>query len=181
MPAEADARRKILARIAQRLVVVAETQIEREIVRRPEGILREDRREPLRQIVAVDAEIDRLRVVLNVSERQLIGWRGRRVQECERAEHGSARLAAGTAGVVPRERATEAEIVFAERPRRGVGELDLTTVHVGHARLADREWRGSCARICGREVLRLPQRDWRAVVPAESRLVEQVWIDDPGV
>src|SRR6185503_1413515 len=116
VPAETDARRDVIPRIAQGLAVVPESEIEREIVARAEAVLREHADEPLIELVAADAEADWLRVVLHLRQRQLIERRRRGVEECKRAEHRGAGLAAGAARVVAGSSAAETKIVFAARP-----------------------------------------------------------------
>src|SRR5207244_4059817 len=102
--------------------------------------------EPLRQLVAADPEIDRLRVLLHVGERQLIERRRRCVLEREGAEDGGAGLVAGAAGGVMNPASAEAEVMAAVRPRQCVGQLQLAAEKIGEARLSNREWcrAGTC-------------------------------------
>ena len=123
MPAEPDARREVLLRVRQRLHVVAKAEIERQIVADAHVVLRECADEPLVEGVGRDPIADRLRVVLNVRERQRVERRGRGVEECERAEHGKARLVAHAAGCVARGAAADTNRLPAARPGQRVGEL----------------------------------------------------------
>ena len=85
MPAEADARRDVLRRVGQRLPVVADAEVERQIVVHADAVLRERGDQPLIQVVARDPVADRLRVVLHVRQRQPIERRCGRVEEREGA------------------------------------------------------------------------------------------------
>ena len=123
VPAEAQARREVQRRIGQRLPVVAEPQIEREVVAHANAVLRIAGDEPLAQFVARDAVVDRLRVLLHVGQRQLVERRRRRVEEGEGAEHREAGLVAGAAGRVANQAAAEPDRVPAARPRQRVREL----------------------------------------------------------
>ena len=181
VPAEADARREVGFRVGQRLLVVAEPGVEREVVVHADAVLHEHGGEPLRQLVAADAEVDRLLVVLDVGQLQLIERRRGRRQEREGAERRGARLAAGAARGVPRHAGAEPERLFAERPRQRVGELKLAAVEVRLARLADRERHRAGAGVGGRERLRLPERDRIAVEITDARLVEEVRAQHPCV
>src|SRR4029077_1145842 len=113
---------------------------------------------------------DRLLVVLDVRQLQLIERRRRRREEGERAERRGAWLAAGPARRVPRDAVAEPERLLAARPRQRVGELKLAAVEVRLARLADRERHRTAAGVCGRERLRLPERDRVAVEITDARL-----------
>ena len=97
MPAEADARREVILVVRQGLPVVAHTEIQGEIGGHFPIILHEPAQEPLRQVVAADPVVDRLRVVLHVGQCQLVEGRCRRVLERERAEDRGAGLAARAA------------------------------------------------------------------------------------
>ena len=68
MPAEADARREIRRRVGQRLPVVAEAGVDRQVVAQADAVLHERDRHPLLQLVAGDAVADRLRVLLHVGQ-----------------------------------------------------------------------------------------------------------------
>src|ERR1041385_5047488 len=94
MPAKAHARLQIISVVRQSLPVIPQTQIECEIRRHPETILQESRQQPLVQIVSRNAKVDRLRVVLNIVQGQLIQWRRRRVLEGESAQRCLSRLTA---------------------------------------------------------------------------------------
>ena len=178
MPAEADARREVLRRVGQGLPVVAEPEVEGEVAAQVDAVLHEPGIEPLRQLVAADPEVDRLRVVLHVGQRQLIEGRGRRVHERERAEDRGAGLAARAAGGVMDHAAAEAEVVLAVRPRQRVRELRLVTEEVGGSRLSDGERHRPGARVGGGEGLRFPERDRVAIQVGESRLVEKIRAED---
>ena len=91
MPAEADARREVLGRIGQGLPVVAQPEIDGEIAAQVDAVLHEPGVQPLLQLVAADAEVDRLRVLLHVGQRQLIERRGGGGLERERAEDAPCR------------------------------------------------------------------------------------------
>ena len=130
--------------------------------------------EPLLQLVAADAEIDGLRVLLHVGQRQLIEGRGGGVLERERAQHRGAGLAAGAARGVMDHAAAEAHVVLAVRPRQRVGELRLVAIEIGEPRLADGERHGSGAGVGGGEGLRFPLRDRIAIQICEARLIEQI-------
>ena len=96
-----------------------------------DAVLHEPAVEPLLQVVAADPEVDRLRVLLHVGQRQLIEGRRGRVLERERAEHRGAGLAARAAGGVMDHAAAEADVVLAARPRQRVRELRLVAEEVG--------------------------------------------------
>src|ERR1044071_6937538 len=96
MPAKADARREVFLRVRERLAVITQSQIEREIAAQVNVVLHEDGVEPLRQVVAVDTEVNRLRVVLYAGKGQVDERRRGGGPECERAEDRSARLTAGS-------------------------------------------------------------------------------------
>src|ERR1051325_3940615 len=136
MPAETDARREVLLRIGERLAVVTKANVECEVSVQVNVVLHEHRVEPLWQVVAADAEVDRLRVVLHVCKRQLAERRGGVVSECERAEDCGARLAAGSTRPVTDDAAAETQVVFAERPRERVRELRLVAPQIRGARLS---------------------------------------------
>src|SRR5207237_8451932 len=97
MPANTDARLEVLPIVSQSLPVITQAEIESEIRTHAKAVLHEAGQQPLRQIVTADAEIDRLRVVLNIAERQLSERRGRCALEGEGAEHGLSRFVAGAA------------------------------------------------------------------------------------
>src|ERR1044072_5191323 len=88
MPAKADSRGEVLLRISQSLPVVAQPGIKREIWMQVNAILHESGNQPLLELVAVDAEIYRLCVILYVSQRQLTEGgcgsvlEGKRTQDC---------------------------------------------------------------------------------------------------
>src|SRR5262245_22593012 len=147
MPSEACARREVFLCIGQCLTIVAEACIDREVRPHAEAVLNESGREPLRQFIAADPEVDGLCVLLNVGKCQLAEWRRRCVVERERTEDRRAGLAAGSAGSVTNNASTEAEIVPAQRPGQRVGELRLMTKNVGGSRLSDRERHRTRARI----------------------------------
>src|SRR6185369_4190473 len=125
IPAKADARREVGVRVGERLAVITQSEIEREIAAQVNVVLHEDGVEPLRQVVAVDTEVNWLRVVLHVGKRQLAERRGGSRSERERAEDRGARLAAGSTRAMMNDTAAETQVVFAERPRHRVGELHL--------------------------------------------------------
>src|ERR1044071_2717462 len=116
MPAEADARREVLGRIGQGLPVVAQPCVDGEVAAQADVVLHKPCNEPLRQLVAADPEVDRLRVILHVGQGQLIKWRRRGVLERERAEYGGAGLAARAARSMADHTAADAEVVLADRP-----------------------------------------------------------------
>src|SRR5215212_2225041 len=109
MPAEADARRDVVRRVGQRLMVVAKPGVDRQVVADAHAVLHEHGRQPLRQLVAADAEADRLRVVLNVRQRQLIERPGGRAEEREGAERRRTRLTAATSGGMTRDARPETQ------------------------------------------------------------------------
>src|SRR6185369_10266487 len=139
MPAKTDAWGEVFLRVRERLPVVTKPEIEREVTAKMHAVLNEQRVEPLWQLVAVDAEVDRLRVVLHVVQRQLSERRSRCVLERERAEDRRARLTARSTGGVMNDAAAESQIMLAYRPRYRVGELQLMTPEIRCARLSDRE------------------------------------------
>src|SRR5262249_15360673 len=96
MPAEAEARLEILLRVGERLALPAQAGVEGEVAQM-DAVLHERGVEVLRQFVTIHAEIDRLRVLLHVGERELIERLRRRVLERERAEDRGAGLGAETA------------------------------------------------------------------------------------
>src|SRR4051812_40271877 len=102
-------------------------------------VLHEARQKPLLEFVAVDAEVNRLLVVLHVGQSQRAEGRGRRVPEGKRAESGCSGLAARAARGVMNHASAEAQIVLADRPRERVAKLYLVAEDVGLARLADGE------------------------------------------
>src|SRR5215212_404132 len=182
MPAETNARREIVPRVGEGLAIITESQVKREIAAHVKTVLHEHGVEPLRQVVAADAEVDWLRIALHVSKRQLSKWCGGAVSESERAEDRCARLAAGSTRAVMDDAAAETQVVFAERPREGVRELHLVTPQIGSARLSNRERRGAgSARVSRRKRLRFPERHRIAVQVSESRFIKNVRIDDRSV
>src|SRR5262245_45775558 len=97
MPGKTDTRCEVVLGVGKRLAVVAKAEVEGEIAMQVNVVLHEESVEPLRQLVAADGEVDRLRVVLHVRECQLPKRSRRRIPERERAEDRSAGLAAGAA------------------------------------------------------------------------------------
>ena len=69
MPPKTDSRCKVVFRIGESLAIVTKTNVKREIAVQVNVVLHEDGVKPLWQLVTADAEIDRLRVVLNVGQR----------------------------------------------------------------------------------------------------------------
>src|SRR5215813_9106805 len=149
MPGKAKAWLKIPGGCRQRLPVITKSQIDRKVGSEVDAVLHESGQQPLRQIVAADAKVDRLLVVLHVVKGQLIQWRGRRVLECKRAQDRCAGFAASASGSVTDHTAAEAQVVFAERPRDRVGKLKLMTPEIGKAGLPDREGHRAAARVSG--------------------------------
>src|SRR6185369_16557348 len=125
VPAKTDARREVVPGVSQGLTVITQAEINRQIAAQVDVVLDKRRVKPLRQLVAADAEVDRLRVVLHVGQRQLSERRRRVIAKCEGAEDRSTGLAASSARRVMHDAATEAEIVHSGRPRQSVGELHL--------------------------------------------------------
>src|ERR1051326_8934050 len=100
MPGKTDARREVLLGVGKGLAVVTQSEVEREVAMQVHVVLNKQGVEPLRQLIAADAEVDRLRVVLYVVECQLTERRRRVAPERECAEDRGTRFAAGTAGSV---------------------------------------------------------------------------------
>src|SRR5262249_30388224 len=98
MPSESDARLEVVLGIGECLPVVTQAGIDGEVVIDVNAVLHEAGVEPLRKFVAADAEVDGLRVLLDIAERELAERRSGRALEGERAEGRRARLAAGAAG-----------------------------------------------------------------------------------
>src|SRR5690348_8537669 len=113
MPAETEARGEVFVGVSQRLLVVTQPEVEREVTAHMDAILDEHRVEPLAQVVAVDPEVDRLRVVLHVVQRQLAKRRRGCVLERERAEDRGTGLTARTTGRVMNDAAAEPQIMLA--------------------------------------------------------------------
>src|SRR5262245_65754234 len=111
MPTEADTRCEIAFRVGQRLPVIAQADVERQVVRKVDTVLNEPGIEPLTKFIVADPEVDGLRVILNIGKCQLAEWRGCRVQECERSKDSRTRLASRAAGSVVDNAAAEAKIV----------------------------------------------------------------------
>src|SRR3954471_3166873 len=111
IPAEADAWREIQSRVRQSLNVVADADVYGEVIAQANVILHEDVVEPLRKIIGADAEVDRLRVVLDVRQCQLTERRSSRVFEREGSEDRRARLAAEATGIVMDHTSAKAKIV----------------------------------------------------------------------
>ena len=95
VPAEADARCEVLCRVGQSLPVVAQSEIERQVAADMDAILHESGVQPLRQLVGADPEIDGLRVVLHVSQCQLIKRQSGSVLEGKCSENRESGLIAG--------------------------------------------------------------------------------------
>src|SRR5919206_1276640 len=127
MPAKPDAWREVVPRVGKSLAVITQADVKGEIAMQVNAVLHEERVEPLWQLVAADAEVDRLRVVLHVSKCELTKRSRRRVAERERAEDRSAGFTAGAAGRVVHHATAETQVVFACRPRQRVGKLQLVT------------------------------------------------------
>src|SRR6185436_12876467 len=108
-------------------------------------VLYEACQEPLRQLIAADAEVDRLCVILHVGQCQLAEGRRRCATESEGAEYGSAGLTARAARGVMDHTSAKSQVVFAKRPRQGVRKLHLMAKDVGGSRLSDGERYGSRA------------------------------------
>src|SRR5689334_20330035 len=72
MPAKADTRLKVLFGGRQRLPVIAKSQLEVNVAMHMPAVLDKTAYKPLRQVVAVDAKIDRLLIVQHIVQRQLI-------------------------------------------------------------------------------------------------------------
>src|SRR6185369_2040643 len=145
------------------------------------AVLNEQSVEPLRQFITANAKIDRLRVVLHVGERQLTERRGRVVPERKRAENRGAGLAAEATGRVMDHTAAKTQVVFTQRPRQRVRELNLMTPQIRRARLSDRERHRSPARVGGGKFLCFPKRNRIAVQVSKARFVQKFWIDDGRV
>src|SRR5262249_50202654 len=94
MPTEADPRREVLVSVRERLAVVAKPEIEREIATHADAVLHEESIEPLLQDIVADAEIDGLRILLDVGECQLVERSRGGALKGERAENRRARFAA---------------------------------------------------------------------------------------
>lgn len=100
MPPKSDAWREIFGGIGQGLTIVAEAEIECDITAEAKTVLHEKGIQPLLEQVRGHSEADRLRVLLNVGERQLIQRSSRRISEGERTQDRGARLAAESSPVV---------------------------------------------------------------------------------
>jgi hypothetical protein len=133
VPAEADTGREVRRGVGQRLEVVAQADVHGQVLMRAPAVLGEDRDEPLLEVVAVDPEVDRLRVALDVVDRELVQGSGRVRPEREGAEDRGSRLAADAARRVAGDARPEAEGVGALDPRERVGALELVAVEVGEA------------------------------------------------
>src|SRR6185369_2979017 len=68
IPAEAEARREIVFAVAEGLPVVAEAEIERQVMSHPEAVLSEGCVNPLRERVCPLAEVEALLVTRHVGE-----------------------------------------------------------------------------------------------------------------
>src|SRR6185369_10413860 len=132
MPAETDTWRKVVLRIGERLAVIAQSQVQRKIAAQVNVVLHEDCVEPLWQFVAANAEIDRLRVALNISKRQLIEWFGAG-QKSKRTEDRRSGFAASPTRGVMNNAASKSQVVFSKRPRHGVRELNLMAPQIRRA------------------------------------------------
>src|SRR5262249_33557802 len=149
---EAEPWREVLSRVGQGLPIVAYSDVDSEVASQAYAVLRESGIEPLRQFVAVNPEVDRLRVILHVVQRQLIeGQCAARScgKDREGAEDRRAGFAARAARGVAGHASAEPEVVFASRPRQRVRELRLMAEDVGGARLSDGERHGPAARVSG--------------------------------
>src|SRR5215213_8017951 len=114
MPAKTDTRREIVLSVGERLAVITESNIQREVAAEVNVVLHAKGVEPLRQLVAADAEVDRLRVVLHVCKCQLPEWRSGGVSESECSEDRRAWLAAVPARPVMDHAAAETQVVPAQ-------------------------------------------------------------------
>src|SRR5450432_2127760 len=97
MPAEANTRREVLGRIRQRLTVVAEAEVDGDIASQVNAVLHKTRNEPLPELIEIVAKTDRLCVILDVIESQLVERRSSSGLERERTQNGGAGLTAGSA------------------------------------------------------------------------------------
>ena len=91
-PGEAHARREVLGGVQQGLAVVAQPEIQRQLLPHPDAVLHETGVKPLAQLVAADSVVDRLRVLLHVVQGQLVERRSGGALEGEGAEDGGAEL-----------------------------------------------------------------------------------------
>src|SRR5215831_4514757 len=133
MPTKSDAGREVQLGIGQGLAIVAQTQVQSEMRTYFPIILDESSQKPLAQVVAADAEIDRLLVVLDVGQRQLTQRRRSRVLESKRAQHRRSRFAPESTRAMTNDAAAEAQIMLAGRPRERIGKLKLMTPQVREA------------------------------------------------
>src|SRR6185436_16975353 len=72
LPGKADARLEVLRRGRQGLTIVAETEIKREVRQHVKTVLHKSGDQPLTQFIVANSEIDWLRVILHIGQRQLI-------------------------------------------------------------------------------------------------------------
>src|SRR5262245_18004234 len=173
MPAESDSRREVVLRVGQCLAVITQTQIDSKIAAQVNAVLHEYVVEPLLQLIAADAEVDRLRVILDVGERQLIERLRCRVQEGKRAEYRRARLAACSTGSMMHDASTESQVMHTARPRHRIGKLKLMTEEVGEPRLSDGERHGTLTSVGRGQRRGLPFCNLIAVQVRDARFVDQ--------
>src|ERR1051325_2645278 len=94
MPGETDAWGEVVFSVCECLPVVAQANVQREVVAYVNAVLNKNGIEPLRQVVAIDSEINWLSVVLDIRQSQLAERSGRRICELGGAENSCAGLAA---------------------------------------------------------------------------------------
>src|SRR5437773_3682679 len=161
MPGKADSRLKILRGRRQRLAVIAQTEIQRKVRLHMKGVLHKSREQPLRQLIAADPEVNRLLIILNIGQRQLIerqSTAGARAEESEGTEDRCAWFAAAAARGVMQHAAAKFEIMRAARPGHGIGKLELMTPEIRKTRLANCERYRAGTRVIGRDRRRAPER-----------------------
>ncbi len=121
------------------MAVIAEPGVQGEVAAEMDAVLHEACGEPLCEVVTIDAEIDWLRVVLDVGQGELIKGSGGGVLERKGAQDGGAGLATCSARVVTNQASAQAKVVNAMCPGQSIGQLNLVAVQVGGARLTDGE------------------------------------------
>ena len=133
IPRKTESRLEIRIGVGQSLVVVSETKIERKIASDTPFVLNKTCKKPLSEIIAGDAVIDRLRIIEDIGERELV--QRKRVARCVRTkcecpQCQSARLVARAARLVVNDAAAKTEVMLAFSPGQSVRKLNLTAEQV---------------------------------------------------
>src|ERR1043165_6720605 len=116
MPTKSNARREILPGVSQRLPVIAKSKVDSQIRSNFPIVLDKGSQQPLSEVIFIHAEIDRLRIILHVGQRQRTKGRRRRVFESKGAENRGAGLTAKTCRSMMRNVATKSKVMLPHGP-----------------------------------------------------------------